>query len=104
MGLRWHYRASLEQSSAETALATCGRPYRSDYSAVEHLGPKILDKLLGYLCGISMRGARTPALASTGTSGNPSLLDGRATHGSAGEAPGNGATVLHRLFLCFSFF
>src|ERR1017187_7774969 len=51
-----------------------------------------------------MQGARAPALASTGTSGNPGLLDGRATHGSAGEAPGNGATVLHRLFLCFSFF
>src|ERR1035437_9128327 len=54
--------------------------------------------------GISMQGARAPALASTGTSGNPGLLDGRATHGSAGEAPGNGATGLHRLFLCFSFF
>src|ERR1039457_5316397 len=54
----------------------------------------------GFLCG----GARAPALASTGTSGNPGLLDGRATHGSAGEAPGNGATVLHRLFLCFPFF
>src|ERR1019366_7881303 len=51
-----------------------------------------------------MQGARAPALASTGTSGNPGLLDGRATHGSAGEAPGNGATVLHRLFLCFFFF
>src|ERR1019366_8889594 len=41
-----------------------------------------------------MQGARAPALASTRTSGNPGLQDGRATHGSAGEAPGNGGNDL----------
>src|ERR1017187_2244022 len=41
-----------------------------------------------------MQGARAPALASTRTSGNPGLQDGRATHGSAVEAPGNGGNDL----------
>ena len=37
-----------------------------------------------------MQGARAPALASTGTSGNPRLQAGRATTRKRGKAPGNG--------------
>src|ERR1035437_2823277 len=59
----------------------------------------------GYLCGISMQGARAPALASAGTSGNPGLLAGRATpHRSAGEAPGNGSNGFAQTLSVFFLF
>ena len=54
--------------------------------------------------GISMQGARAPALASAGTSGNPwsAGWEGNSTRNAG--TPATGATALHRPFRSFSFF
>ena len=51
-----------------------------------------------------MQGARAPALASAGTSGNPWPAGWEGDHTEArAKHPATAATGLHRLFLCFCF-